>query len=252
MNPSIKKITVAFSLLLLAQISLAQNVNSLLNNVISKAQSLTNNKGNSAVNFNNTDAVAALKEMLQTGSQNASGKLSAVNGYLTNSLVKILLPTEATKVEATVRALGLGNVADKTILYMNRAAEDAASKTTPIFINAIKGMTIQDGIAIVKGGKGAATNFLKAKTTADLTTAFRPVIEKSLNQYNVATYWNQLFGLYNKLPTTKTPINSDLSAYVTERALNGLFLTISQEEDRIRTDPAARVTALLQKVFGSK
>jgi len=135
---------------------------------------------------------------------------------------------------------------------MNRAAEDAASKATPIFVNAIKNMTIQDGIAIVKGGNGAATNFLKTKTTADLTTAFKPVIEKSLNQYNVATYWNQLFSIYNKLPTTKMPINSDLTSYVTERALNGLFLTISQEEDRIRTDPTARVTALLQKVFGGK
>jgi hypothetical protein len=248
----LKKISTYCLLLLLTQHSYAQDAKTLFNTVISKAQSLTNNKNNSVTNFTNTDAVSALKEMLQTGSQNASGKLATANCYLSNSLVKILLPPEATKVEATVRMLGLGNVADKTILYMNRAAEDAASKATPIFVNAIKNMTIQDGIAIVKGGNGAATNFLKTKTTADLTTAFKPVIEKSLNQYNVATYWNQLFSIYNKLPTTKMPINSDLTSYVTERALNGLFLTISQEEDRIRTDPTARVTALLQKVFGGK
>ena len=135
---------------------------------------------------------------------------------------------------------------------MNRAAEDAATKAVPIFVNAITTMSIQDGINIVRGGNGAATNYLKTRTTAELTNAFRPVIQNSLNKLNVATYWNQLFTFYNKLPTTFNKINPDLTAYVTERALSGLFLTIAQEENKIRSNPSARVTDLLQKVFGAK
>lgn len=247
-----KKTAVLFVMLLLTQFSNGQNTKKFFNDLLSNAQQQLTQSQNNSVNFTNIDAVSALKEMLQTGTKNASGQLSTVNGYFANSFVKIMMPPEAAKVEATVRALGFGNVADKTILYMNRAAEDAASKVTPIFINAIKNMSIQDGIAIVKGGNNSATNFLKTKTTAELTTTFRPVIEKSLNQYNAANYWNQLFNIYNKLPTVKNPINPDLTSYVTEKALNGLFLTISQEENKIRTDPAARTTTLLQKVFGSK
>ena len=252
MKNAVLKISLLFSLLLIVAISNGQDAKKLFNDLLSNAQQQLTKNQNNPVNFTNIDAVAALKELLLTGTKNASGQLSSVNGYLTNSLVKIILPPEAAKVEATVRTLGFGNVADKTILYMNRAAEDAASKATPIFINAIKNMSIQDGIAIVKGGNNSATNFLKEKTSVELTAAFRPVIEKSLNQYNAATYWNQLFNIYNKLPTVKNPINPDLTSYVTDRALNGLFLTIAQEENKIRTDPTARVTTLLQKVFGGK
>ena len=128
----------------------------------------------------------------------------------------------------------------------------AAGPDSPVFINAITSMSIQDGVNIVRGGNGAATNYLRNKTTAELTNAFRPVIQGSLNKYNVATYWSQLFTFYNRLPTTFNKINPDLTAYVTERALNGLFVTIAQEEDKIRTNPTARVTGLLQKVFGAK
>ena len=146
----------------------------------------------------------------------------------------------------------MGSLADKVILQMNRAAEDAAGKAVPIFINAITSMSIQDGLSILKGGNGAATNFLKQKTTVALTSAFRPVVQKSLNQLNVDTYWNQLFSTYNKLPITRNKINPDLTAYVTERALNGLFVTVAEEENKIRSNPASRVTDILKKVFGAK
>jgi hypothetical protein len=133
---------------------------------------------------------------------------------------------------------------------MNRAAEDAAGKAVPIFVNAITTMSVQDGITIVRGGNGAATNYLRNRTTAELTSAFRPVIQNSLNKVNATKYWTEVFTVYNRLPTTRNKINPDLTAYVTERALNGLFVTIADEENKIRNNPAARVTDLLKKVFG--
>jgi hypothetical protein len=113
-------------------------------------------------------------------------------------------------------------------------------------------MSITDGVNIVRGGNGAATNYLKARTTMELTNAFRPVIRTSLNKINADTYWTQLFTVYNRLPTTYNKINPDLTSYVTERALAGLFKTIADEENKIRIDPASRVTDLLKKVFGAK
>lgn len=241
------------------QSSQAQTIKDLWNSVRKNATSGNTNStgtrsgtGISLNNLSNTDIVSALREALQIGAKNASGKLSVQNGYFGNTLVKVLLPPEAKKVETALRQVGMGDLVDKTILSMNRAAEDAAGKAAPIFINAITSMSIQDGVNIVRGGNGAATNYLRTRTTAELTNAFRPVIQGSLNKYNVATYWSQLFTFYNRLPTTFNKINPDLTAYVTERALSGLFVTIAQEEDKIRTNPAARVTGLLQKVFGAK
>lgn len=207
-------------------------------------------KGSGSSNITNNEAVAGLKEALKIGAQNASGRLSTVNGFFGNQIIKILMPPEAKKVETALRSVGMGSHVDKAILAMNRAAEDAAGKAVPIFVNAITSMSVQDGISIVKGGNGAATNYLKGRTTTELTNAFRPVIQGSLNKVDATKYWSQVFTIYNKLPTTRTPINPDLTAYVTERALNGLFVTIADEENKIRTNPAARVTDLLKKVFG--
>lgn len=217
---------------------------------VKKAKSLGGNTGNTNGSFSNTEAVSALKEALKIGTQNASGRLNAVNGYFGNQLIKILMPPEAKKVESTLRSVGMGDQVDKAILSMNRAAEDAAIKAVPIFVDAITSMSIQDGISIVKGGQGAATNFLKNRTTQALTNAFRPVIEQSLNKVNATKYWYDVFTVYNKLPTTFNKVNPDLTGYVTERALNGLFVSIADEENKIRTNPAAQVTDLLRKVFG--
>lgn len=198
------------------------------------------------------EIVAGLKQALEVGSENAGDQLAAVDGYFGNQIIKILMPPEAEKVENTLRSIGLGSEVDKAILSMNRAAEDAATKAAPIFINAITNMSIADGLGILNGGNGAATTFLKDNTTQELTDAFAPVIKTSLEKVNATKYWQDIFTVYNALPTTQNKINPDLQAYVTERALNGLFVTVEQEENKIREDPAARVTELLQKVFGSQ
>jgi hypothetical protein len=235
---------------LTANIAMAQGG---LGNVLNKAteviKGVKNNSGGTG-NFTNADAVAALKQALTIGSQNASGRLSTVNGFFGNQLIKILMPPEAKKVESALRSVGMGNQVDKAVLAMNRAAEDASGKAVNIFVNAITSMSVQDGISIVRGGNGAATNFLKNRTTTELTNSFRPVIQSSLNKVNATRYWSDVFTVYNRLPTTRSKINPDLTAYVTERALNGLFVTIAEEENKIRTNPAARVTDLLKKVFG--
>ncbi len=194
---------------------------------------------------------AGLRQALQVGAQNATKKVSSVNGFFGNALIKILMPPEAKKVENTLRSIGMGDQVDKAVLSMNRAAEDASIKALDIFINAIKNMSIQDGLSILKGGNNAATEYLKSKTTAALTTAFRPIIEESLDKVNATKYWSEVFTVYNELPTTYKKVNPDLPAYVTERALNGVFVYIADEEAKIRMNPAARVTDLLKKVFGS-
>ena len=226
----------------------AQSVNDLLG----KANKVLNTAtGGKTGNYTNTEAVNALKQALNIGAQNASGKLNSLNGFFGNQLIKILMPPEAKKVESTLRSIGMGKQVDNAILAMNRAAEDAAGKAVPIFTNAITGMSIQDGINIVRGGNNAATNYLKGKTTTQLTDAFKPVISNSLGKVDATKYWSAIFSTYNRLPTTANKINPDLTAYVTERALNGLFVSIAEEENKIRQDPAARVTDLLKKVFGN-
>jgi hypothetical protein len=202
--------------------------------------------------LSNADITAALRQALEIGSQNAGSRLNSVNGFFGNSLIKILMPPEARKMESTLRSFGFSQVADKAILAMNRAAEDAAGKAAPIFINAIRSMTITDAVNILRGGNGAATNYLRSATTASLTNAFRPVISGSLSKVGATAYWGDAMRIYNGLPITRNKINPDLTAYVTERALNGLFVNIADEETRIRTNPAARVTDLLKKVFGAQ
>jgi len=146
--------------------------------------------------------------------------------------------------------VGMGSYVDDAILSMNRAAEDASTKALDIFVDAIKNMSIQDAASILSGGDNAATEYLKAKTTASLTAAFRPIIQQSLDKVNATKYWATVFNTYNELPTTFKKVNPDLPAYVTERALNGVFVYIAKEEAKIRKDPAAQVTNLLKKVFG--
>ncbi|MDQ6815588.1 MAG: DUF4197 domain-containing protein [Bacteroidota bacterium] len=191
---------------------------------------------------------SGLKEALEVGTERGTAKLSSVNGFFRNAALKILMPPEALKVESKLRALGLGNQVDNAILSMNRAAEDASKSAAPIFISAIRQMSIQDAVGILKGGDFAATNYLKGKTTASLTEAFRPVIEQSLAKVGATKYWNTIFSTYNTFSTQK--VDTDLSGYVTEKALTGIFQEVSLEEQKIRKDPAAQTTALLKKVFG--
>lgn len=199
--------------------------------------------------LSSTQIAAGLKEALTIGTQNSANKLSAANGFFANAALKILMPPEAQKVESTLRSVGLGSVVDKAILSMNRGAEEAAKSAAPIFVNAIKQMTITDALGILKGGNSAATNYFKDKTTAALTTAFKPAISNALKKVDATKYWSDLFTVYNKF--SSTPVNTDLTAYVTEKAIAGIFQEVALEEQKIRQDPAARVTDLLKTVFGS-
>ncbi|RYZ23621.1 MAG: DUF4197 domain-containing protein [Chitinophagaceae bacterium] len=205
--------------------------------------------GGSTAGLSNDDIIRGLKEALSVGTNNGTNRLSAVDGFFKDAALKILMPAEAQKVEKTLRNLGMGKQVDNAILSMNRAAEDAAKSAAPIFLNAIKGITIQDGLSILKGDNQAATNYLKGKTQNPLTEAFRPVIEQSLQKVNATKYWNTLFTTYNKV--SKDKVNPDLAAYVTDKALYGIFFQVGQEEQKIRQDPAARVSEILQKVFGA-
>lgn len=197
--------------------------------------------------LSSAEIAAGLKEALSIGTQNSSSKLSAADGFFANAAIKILMPEEAKKVESTLRNFGLGGLVDKAVLSMNRAAEEASKSATPIFVNAVKEMTITDALGILKGNDHAATDYFKSKTTTPLTNVFRPVIEKALAKTEATKYWNDVFSAYNRLAAT--PVNTDLAGYVTEKSLSGLFHEISLEEQKIRKDPAARVTDLLKKVF---
>jgi hypothetical protein len=219
-----------------------------LNGLINKAKNAVSGKPGA---LSNDDIVSGLKEALTVGSQKGSSALSQVDGFFGNAALKILLPPEAQKVESTLRKVGLGKQVDDAILSMNRAAEDACKSAAPIFGNAIKQMSFQDALGILKGSDTAATGYLRGKTTADLTTAFRPVIEQSLEKVNATKYWNTLITSYNKVNFLGggQKINPDLSAYVTDKALSGIFFQVAIEEKSIRKDPLARTSEILKKVF---
>lgn len=216
-------------------------------NLLDKAKNALSGKQST---LSNEDIVAGLKEALVVGSQKGATTLSQADGFFAHAALKILLPPEAQKVENTLRKAGLGKQVDDAILSMNRAAEDACKSAAPIFGNAIKQMSFQDALGILKGGDTAATGYLRGKTSTELTHAFRPVIEQSLEKVNATKYWNTLISSYNKINFLGKKINPDLSAYVTEKALGGIFYQVALEEKSIRKDPLARTSEILQKVFG--
>jgi hypothetical protein len=205
---------------------------------------------NTSGSLSNADAVQGLKEALKLGTDSATYHLSKLNGFFGDNAIKILMPPEAENVEKTLRSVGLGSLVDKAVLSMNRAAEDASKSVGNIFFNAIKQMTIQDAFGILKGGNEAATNYLKQKTTAELTAAFSPVVFKSLGTTDATKYWKDVFTTYNRF--SSKPVNTDLTAYVTQKALDGLFYHIGIEEQQIRENPAARINDILKKVFAEQ
>lgn len=215
------------------------------------AKQVLNTIGNPTTygNLSNAEIISGLKEALRVGTDTTTKKLSLLNGFFGDDIIRILMPPEAQKVEKTLRDVGLGSTVDKAILSMNRAAEDATKYVGNIFWNSIKQMTITDALGILRGGNFAATDYLKRTTTQQLTAAFRPVIDRSLKNVNATKYWSDVFSLYNRF--SKNPVNTDLGAYVTEKALSGLFYHIGLQEQQIRQNPVARVTDILRKVFGS-
>jgi hypothetical protein len=209
-----------------------------------------NNSGLGA-NLSSDDIVSGLKEALKVAADNTGKQLSQQDGFFGNAAIKILMPDEAKNVEKKMRQFGMGGQVDKTILSMNRAAEDATAGIGNIFLDAIKQMTVTDGLHILQGSNTAATDYLKQTTTAALTEKFKPIIQASLAKVHADQYWNDMFTSYNRIPGV-TKVNPDLVAYVTDKALTGLFYNMGLEEQKIRKDPTAQVNGILQKVFGGK
>lgn len=192
---------------------------------------------------------AALKQALQVGTENAVKLTGRTDGYFSNKAIKILMPERLRTVEKGLRTAGYGSEVDKLVLSMNRAAERAAPEARKIFWDAIGKMTIDDAQRILNGTPTAATDYFKDKTSASLTLAFRPIVDRAMDEVGTARQYNELFGQAKAIPFLKTE-NYDLDRYVVGKALDGLFRVVGDEERKIRSDPAARVTSLMKEVFG--
>jgi hypothetical protein len=237
------------SVILFAQKDSSSNINGMFK----KASSLFGKKsssGKSSSGLSSSEIVSGLKEALSLGAQKSGDKLSVTDGFFKDAAVKILLPQQIRDVESKMRMLGFGKLVDNAELSMNRAAEDASKAAAPIFLDAIKKMTVTDALNILRGSDTAATGYLRKTTSPELTTAFHPVIETSLKKTDANKYWKDVFSTYNKF--TSKPVDTDINSYVTGKALDGLFYYVAQEEIGIRKNPAERVTDVLKNVFGSK
>ena len=196
------------------------------------------------------EVAQGLKEALTNGISKGSDLTSQLDGYFKNPEIKIPFPPDVKKVEDRLRQMGLGGEVDKFVLSLNRGAEDAAKEAKPIFIAAIKQMTIDDAFSILKGQPDAATQFLKRTTTSQLKVKFKPVVQTSLDKVSATKYYSDLVGTYNKIPLVQK-VNPDLNEYATDMAIQGLFIMIAKEEKNIRQDPLARTSELLKRVFGN-
>lgn len=207
-------------------------------------------KAPSASSLSKNEVVSGLKEALQLGIETATKLASQVNGFYKNPEIFIPFPPEAIQVKNMVEKVGLKPQVDKFVMTLNRAAEESAKKAAPIFLKAVKDLTIEDGFQILSGPDDAATAYLRRKTSRPLSSAFRPVVRKAMAKVEVTKYWNPIVTQYNRIPFMKK-VDPNLENYVTERAVAGLFKLIGDEERKIRKDPAARVTDILRRVFGS-
>jgi Protein of unknown function (DUF4197) len=196
------------------------------------------------------EVAEGLKEALVNGITKGSDQVSQLDGYFKNPEIKIPFPPDVKKVEDKLRQLGLGSEVDKFIVTLNRGAEDAAKEAKPIFIAAIKQMTIEDAWAILRGDPDAATQYLMRTTSPLLKEKFSPVIQNSLNKVNATKYYSEIITRYNSIPFVQK-VNPDLNEYATDMAMKGLFNMIAKEEKNIRENPVARTTELLKRVFGS-
>lgn len=214
---------------------------------LNQASEIINKSG--LINPTTAEIGLGLKQALEIGTNLSADKLSSKDGYLGNLAIKLLFPPEAQKVEKTLRSLGLNSLADNVILSINRAAEGAALEAKPIFIAAIKQMTIADASNILLSNQNnAATQFFKKVTNTQLQNKFNPIIKASLAKVGATRYWADVVNKYNQIPFV-TPVNPNLENYVTQKAIDGLFTEIAQEELKIRNNIGARNGALLQKVF---
>ncbi len=193
--------------------------------------------------------VAGLKDALEVATGRTVAATSREDGFFGNPRIRIPLPDDFERAASGLRAVGLGRQVDELELTMNRAAERAGRDATPVFVTAIRQMSFADARAILSGGERAATRYFEARTHAELTTRFAPIVEQSMHQVGLLRLYDDVVALADALPLLALP-SVDLEGYVTARALDGLFTVLGDEEARIREDPAARTTALLRRVFG--
>ena len=216
---------------------------------LGKTGAATGAAGAIPAGLTNTEAAGGLKEALIQGISKGADQASKTDGFNLNSLIRIPFPPDAQRVATTLRSIGLGSQVDKFELSLNRGAEDAAKSAKPIFLSAIKSLTFSDVWGILTGSKDAATQYLKRTTTAQLTTAFMPIMQQSLDKVDATRYYSALTTRYNQLSLVR-PVQTDLNQYATGKAVDGPFTLIAQQEADIRENPVARTTALLKRVFG--
>lgn len=217
-------------------------------NACAELQDVVNSLPQQGGVLTNTDIAAGLRQALDQGIDKQVSKLTQTDGFFKNELVKILLPAELQKVDKGLRDIGLGNLADEGLKVLNRAAEDAVKEATPIFVNAVKDITFADAKNILLGSDNAATQYLTSKTQTELYNKFKPVINNSFSKVGADQIWSNLINKYNTIPFT-ADVNPDLTDYVTNEALKGVYTMIAVEEKDIRTKVSSRTTDLLKKVF---
>jgi len=203
-------------------------------------------------NVTEEEAGLGIREALTQGVTTAVLNLNKKDGFFGSEIYKVLLPPDARKVETTLRKIGLGSQVDKAVLAINRGAEDAVGSAKPIFVDAIKEMTLSDALGIVRGNKYAATQYFKQKTSEKLVAAFTPSVKASLEKTRATKYYSDIVVTYNALPTTSEKANPDLTAYVVGKAVDALFDQVAQQEAEIRANPLARTTEILKKVFATR
>jgi hypothetical protein len=240
---------VAFSALIFFSFSLSAQKDSSnkLGGLFKKANSILSKNSSSASGLSSDEVASGLKEALSLGAQKSTDKLSATDGFFKDAAVKILLPKQVRDIESKMRMFGMGKLVDNAELSMNRAAEDASKSAAPIFLSAIKQMSITDALNILRGTDTAATAYLRRTTTLQLTNAFMPIVEESLKKTDANKYWKDVFITYNRF--SSKPVDTDINSYVTGKALDGIFYYVAKEEVNIRQNPAGRVTDILKKVF---
>lgn len=245
-----KKRTYIFAfILLITQASCAQKIKALGKELPINLPVTTLSKPQ----LSNEEVISGLKEALQVGIEKAVNKSSLVDGFLGNPQIRLPFPPDAIQVKEKALQFGMNTQVEKFETTLNRAAEEAVKEALPIFKNAILQLSVQDGFKILNGGSGAATNYLKQQTQNALYTAFLPKVKDATSKVGLTAYWNPIITKYNaavKL-TGGQQLNPDLDAFITQRAIDGLFTLIQKEEDEIRANPAARISDLLAKVFGS-
>ncbi len=238
-----KYISLFTSFVLFVNMSTAQ----ILKDIGQKASEVINST--TGVKITNDEIISGLKEALTVGTNQSTTLASKLDGFYKNPALFIPFPPEAQMVKDYAKRVGMSSKVTTFEMTLNRAAEEASKSAAPIFINAIKAMTITDGITLLKGSDTAATHYLAGKTTAELTTMFKPIVQNAINKVQLTKYWSPIITSYNRVPMVQKQ-NPDLVTYVTDRAIKGLFKLVADEELKIRKDPAARASDLMKKVFG--